>query len=617
LLIPINFHTAPAVSLSQACFPDNQYEHNAFQKCFSNLLGVGFRRFAIDAYWDALQRGWSLCPVEQPGPEENGGDDAVSTSVGPLVVASSETVNAKIPESTAAPLNTPAFGRRQDASQSTAIAGDSSVASSTNSASASSLTSTGPSVKPTVISFPSTSGPPLVQIGRYNCTALMRLDLLTGILDDFLQATSTTTGASLLLLTLDVHAASSILNPDAPAPELITAQLPGSGTLLSDVMKGNISSVTYTPSLLQAQRSDLKTSWYNVERPNLPSSGYYDSRRNSQGNQYTPDGWPTEAFIEFQKFYRVSIGYGTIDPQMRLYNIGPDLDFMFPPGTFSQTQTPSIASNGQLSSGCLFDALDTGVTSQRNSSWAITTAPALDIGGNPDLMVPIPTVTNLTSCGITALLNQTLGGTTADKDPLPYAAYVHSTLWSWAPGEPRNLTSNGDRTSNRCAVMTTSPYPGRWRVTDCTDRYRVACRIPGQVYNWQISTDSFDYFDASDACRESYEFDVPHTALENAHLIAAIEKDARRTPNEAIYIDLNSLNVPECWVSGPNGTCPYLSTEDNNRIRIVVVPTVAAVIIFVLAALTFFVKCAANRRENKRGRRRRMVGGWEYEGVPS
>ncbi|EAT79283.1 hypothetical protein HBH56_211060 [Parastagonospora nodorum] len=617
LRIPINFHTAPAVSLSQACFSDKQYEHNAFRKCFSNLLGVGFRRFAIDAYWDALQSSWSLCPVEQPGPEDDGADDAVSTSSGSLVIASTDTINAKIPESTAVPLNSLAFDRRQDASQSTGSAGGSSLASSSDPTSAMSSTSASPSAKPTVINFPSTSGPPLSQIGRYNCTLLMRLDLLTGILDNFLDSTSTTTGASFLVLTLDVHAASSILNPNEPATELPTTRLPGTGTLLSDVMKGNISSVTYTPALLRDQRSDLNSSWFDVQPPSQPLGGYYDIKYNSQRNRYTIDGWPTEAFVEFQRFYRLSIGYGTVDPQMRLYNIGPDLDFIFPPGALEREQTPSVSSNGQLSSGCLFDASDTGVTSQRNSSWTIATAPALDVGSRPDLMIPLPAVSNLTSCGITPLLNQTLGGTTADKNPLPYAAYVHSTLWTWAPGEPKNITSGGDRSDSRCAVMTTSPYSGRWRVTDCKDRYRVACRVPGQIYNWQISSETSSYFDAVEACRAPYEFDVPHTALENAHLIAAIGRDSRTTPDEAIYIDLNALNVPECWVSGLDGTCPYLATDDNDRVRIVVVPTVAAVVIFLLAALTFFVKCAANRRENKRGRRRRMVGGWEYEGVPS
>ncbi|KAL5114867.1 Maintenance of telomere capping protein 6 [Pleosporales sp. CAS-2024a] len=617
LRIPVNFVTVPAVSLSQACFSHHQYEHNAFKKCFSNLLGVGFRRFTIDAYWDSLQSSWSLCPVQLPSANNGGGNDAVTTSSGSLVMASTDTVSARIPDSTAAPLTGLGLVQRQDAVQSTSAPTLSSAQRPSPSPSASHSIRASPSAKPTVISFPSNSGPPLLQIGRYNCTVLMTLDLLTGLLEDFLDATSTTTGASLLLLTLNVHAASSILNPNAPAPHVPTTQLPSTGTLLSDAMKGNVSSITYTPALLQAQRSNLNDSWYNVEPSNQPLSGYYNIMNSSQGNSYTLDGWPTEAFVEFKKFNRLSIGYGTVDPQMQLYNIDRDLDYMFPPGALTSLQSPSIASDGQVSSGCLFAASDTGVTSQLNSSFAIATAPALEVGSSSDLMTPIPAVANLDACGIAALLNQTLGGATADKNPLPYAAYVHSTLWSWAPGEPLNVSAHGSEYNNRCATMTSSPYHGRWRVTDCTNRYRVACRIPGQAYSWQISSDSYNYFDAHGACHAPYAFDVPHTSLENAHLAAAWKNDDRRTPNETIYIDLNSLSVAECWVSGANGTCPYLSTEDSDQARIVIVPTVAAVIIFVLAASTFFVKCAANRRETKRCRRRKLMGGWEYEGVPS
>ncbi|KAH7385305.1 hypothetical protein DE146DRAFT_702427 [Phaeosphaeria sp. MPI-PUGE-AT-0046c] len=610
LRIPVNFITAPAVSLRQACFSDNQYEHNAFRKCFSNLLGVGFRRFAVDTYWDPLQSTWSLCPVEQPSLDSDGTDSGVSTSVGPIVVASTDTVAAKIPESSIEPLNSLGFDRRQDASQSSTSAGPSQVSTASTVSSPSSSAAT----RPTIVTFPSTNGPPLQQLGRYNCTALMKLDLLAGILWGFTQATSTTTGASLQFLTVNVHAASSIQNPNAPAPDMSTSQVPTAGNLLSEALSGNLTKVTYTPAQLQSQRSHLNSSWYNVEWVNRPAAGYYSVSSDAQSNNITQDGWPTEAFVEFKQFYRLSVSYGTVDSQMQAYDIAPDLNFMFPPGTFTNRQTPSFASNGQVLSGCLFDGSDKGVTSTRNSSWAIATTPSFDIGANPDLMAIIPTVANLTSCGISPFLNQSLGGTTADKNPLPYAAFVHSTLWSWAPGEPLNVTSASDDSRSRCAVMTPS---GRWRVADCSSRYRAACRMPGQRYDWKISPDSSNYYDASSTCRAPYQFDVPHTALENAHLLAAFQGDEKKSPNEEIFIDLNSINIPECWVSGVNGTCPYLSSDQTDRIRIVVVPTVAAVIIFVLAALTFFVKCAANRRENKRGRRRKLVGGWEYEGVPS
>ncbi|KAF2034128.1 hypothetical protein EK21DRAFT_85576 [Setomelanomma holmii] len=612
LRVPINFHTIPAVSLTQACFSANQYEHNAFQKCFSNLLGVGFRRFTIDTYWDALSTTWSLCPVEQP--RSNDTQAIVEVTAGLVLTVSTNAVSAKIPETTAPALQSLGFERRQDASSSSPPASDALVETSTIPVAASSPVSS--SARPTVTSFPTTSGPPLMQIGKYNCTLLMQLNLLTGILGDFLDSTATTTGASLILLTLDVHAASSILDPNAPAPRLSQPQLPVDGQLLSDVMKSNLSDVTYTPSQLEQQRGNLNTSWNDVDWPNRPEEGYYNVSYNFGGNRYTVNGWPTEAFIEFKKFFRLGVGYGSIDSQMGLYNIGTDLEYIFPPGTFSEVEAAVVSSDGRVSSGCLFDAADTGVTTARNSSWAIIPAPALNVNSNPDLMAPIPAIKNLTSCGISPILNQTLAGATADKNPLPYAAYVHSTVWSWAPGEPLNATSNGDDNSNRCATISMSPYPGRWRVTDCSDRHRVACHLPGEPYNWEISNDVSDYNGAASACRSPYIFSVPHTALENAHLLAAM-RNKRENNDEPVFIDLNAINVPDCWVIGTNGTCPYLSTADINRTRIVVVPTVAAVIIFVLAALTFFVKCAANRRENKRGRRRRMVGGWEYEGVPS
>lgn len=617
LRVPINFGTAPGVSLTQACFNNKQYEHNAFQKCFSNLLGVGFRRFTIDVYWDPLATVWSLCPVEQPqlGTEE----ETVPTATGQTVVISADSTVARIPESTLVPLGgSLGFARRQDTSTTTAASVETLSLTPTG-ASSSLQSSSSVSARPTVIVYPTTNGPPLLQTGSYNCTSLMTLGLLTGLLEDFLEATATTTGAAITLLTLNIHAASSLLNPDGPAPTLSQDQLPVSGSLLSDVMRANLSDDTYTPSHLRDDRANLNSSWYDVNWNNRPLQGYYNASTNSNGQLFTRNGWPTEAFMEFQELYRVITSFGTIDPQMQYYNYGTDLDDIFSPGTITQEIRTSFDTTDQLSSGCLFNADEFTVTSRTNSSWAVSALPDLDISATPDLMEPIPSIVNLTSCGLSAVLNESLANTTADKNPLPYAAFVHSTLWSWAPGQPLNVTSGGSNpTGNRCVVMSTSPYPGRWRVTDCAERHRVACQDLSQPYNWQLSSTDSNYNDAASVCRPPFRFSVPHTALENSHLLAALKSYTQTAPNDdAVFIDLNQLSVPDCWVIGRNGTCPYLARTETDRIRIVVVPAVAAVIIFVLAALTFFVKCAANRTEDKKGRRRRIIDGWAYEGVPS
>jgi hypothetical protein len=581
------------------------------------LLAVGFQHFTVDAYWDPLRKVWSLCPVELPQSNEDSSDEGnLPVATGPTVVPSTNLLSADTPLSTL--VSPPRAERRQETSTSAPVSAESSSGPSTvvlsiPSSSSSSSTS---EATPTVVDFPTPNGPPLLQIGSYNCTSLMTLNLLTGILEDFLETTATTTDAEISMFTFNLRAASSIANPDAPAPNLAQDQLPEDGQLFSDVLQGNLSDDTYTPTLLADQRANLNSSWYNVDWTNRPLTGYYEDSKNDDKQLFTQSGWPTEAFMEFQKLHRIVASYGIVDPQMSRYNYGPDLDYIFPPGTTMDERSTSFGSDGRVTSGCLFPSSDNTVNSASNASWALADAPPLDIGARPDPSSTIPAVTNLTACGITPFLNQTLANTTADKNPLPYAAYVQSTLWTFAPGEPLNSSGEGDDTNdNRCVFMMKRPYPGRWRVGDCNEHHRVACHDPQQPYNWRISDDPTYYANAESYCQHPYQFSVPHTALENSHLFSAFQ--AAAPDEDVLYINLNSLSVPDCWVVGLNGTCPYLPSTDTNRTRIVVVPTVAAVIIFLLAALTFFVKCAANRRENKRGRKRRMVDGWEYEGVPS
>ncbi|KAJ8117083.1 hypothetical protein OPT61_g1638 [Boeremia exigua] len=603
LRVPIDFHTLAAVSLTQACFVDNQFEHNAFMKCFSNLLGVGFPRFEVDVYWDAIRSVWSLCPVQLPHDDENVQDNAPVVS-GPTISVSTGTADARVPETTAIPPQV--LKIRQVSSLSSQVLSASSTAADS--------TATSAPAQPTVISYPTVKGPPLLQIGPYNCTSQMTLGLLTGLLGDFLQETSTTTGATITFLNLNVHNAASLLNPNGPASTLTQDQAPQSGDTLSEIVNGNLSRTLYSPESLNDQRANLNSSWYDVEWENLPAQGYYQTSKNSEGNMVTESGWPTEALMEFQQFKRAVVSFGTLDQQMSVYNISVDLDDIFPPGSITQQRPTSFTATGQISSGCYFPSSDDSVTTRTNSSFARASPPAISIGADPGFTNPISSVANLTRCGIMPFLNQSLAGTTADKNPLPYAAYVQSTLWSWAPGQPLNATKDSS-TANRCAVMTSSQYPGRWEVADCGQRYHAACQDPQRPYYWEVSSDISDFNSAESLCRSPLRFAVPHTALENAHLYAALQRS--RKPNEPLYVDLNQLGTGDCWVIGINGTCPYLQSTDTNRTRIVVVPTVAAVIIFVCAAFTFFIKCASNRREDRRGRGRKMLDGWEYEGVPS
>ncbi|KAF2684184.1 hypothetical protein K458DRAFT_367697 [Lentithecium fluviatile CBS 122367] len=604
LLIPINYLISPAVSLRAACFGSNQYEDFSFQKCVSNLLAVGFRKFIVDVYWDAGRSEWSLCPAEIP--------PAASSTPTPTpspTPASTPTPTSSPLASSPAPSPTggnSTLRRRQEESLSMPL-------SSTSSTPTSTASSTSPSTPlPSLPNF-RTDNNPLLSIGSFNCTSTMTLSFLTGILEAFLDQTSTTTDASFVVFLLNIHAASSWASPDDPAQQPPSERLPAVGNLISDIIKGNLSEELYTAQKLEDQRANLGNSWYNVDDDNRPALGYYRVSQDSSGRQSTEDGWPTEAFLEFQEHFRMIAGFSTIDPQMANYNLTTDLDTIYSPGILRYDTNVSINTDGTISSGCLFSPNEHSITTSTNSSWTLATAPVVNIGDNPKSFTPIPAVTNLTSCGLSPLINTTISNTTADKAPLPYAAFVQSTLWSWSPGEPQNATTTST-TQNRCAVMdVAAPHSGRWRTADCNERHRVACQDPSTPYTWTLSSTSLRYLDAGTACPSPLTFSVPHTALENAHLLS----NASSSNTKPIFLNLNSLDVEGCWVASINGTCPYIPTADTDAGRVVVVPTVAAVIIFVLAALTFFVKCAANRREDKRGRRRRMVGGWEYEGVPS
>ncbi|KAF2010450.1 lectin C-type domain-containing protein [Aaosphaeria arxii CBS 175.79] len=622
LRIPINYNTDPAVSLQAACFAHNQYASEAFAKCFSNLLAIGFKRFYVDVYWDSGRELWSLCPAQIPPAAQQEQEQQTSPTVltvlpnAPSVITSSASSSGSSADALssvpAGPI--PVLKVRQDESSRGSEASQTQTSSPTAPTGVSvSSSSATPSALPAPGYFES-----MIQVGRFNCSSQMSLSYIADILDDYFSDTDTTVEASLLSLILDIHAAASYSDPDAPAP--MASNLPPSGGLLKDVVRGNLSEEVFTPDKLQSDRNNLEGSWYDVPRDQMPAIGYYDVQRNDTNQPITVDGWPTEAYIEFQRYLRILVGLGNIDPQMSNYDYTEDLGTIFRQGQLQVYHNTSIASSGTLTSGCMFDPSQNGITPETNSSWAVTNAPALSLSPNIDPQVPIASISNITSCGMGPILNTTLGSATADQNFQPYLAFTYSTLWTWAPGQPLNTSSTRHEYMNKCvAIALTGPNPNRWVTVDCTMRMRFVCQSDDEPYKWTLSPESATYFLGDEACPSGYTFTVPHTSLEQAHLISSISsmQSMDGSPIDRVYINFNSIDVPDCWTTGINATCPYQPRQDVNKTRLVVVPTVAAVIIFVLAVATFFVKCASNRTENMRGRRRRNVSGWVYEGVPS
>ena len=293
----------------------------------------------------------------------------------------------------------------------------------------------------------------------------------------------------------------------------------------------------------------------------------------------------------------------------------------------TSTVPVSAGDDGSLDTGCLYNPNTTDV-SKVNASWAIANhIPIPQSLSDQSLLNVSDLIVNLTQCGMTATLNQTLFGLTADDNPDPYRNLTLSSSWAWALGQPAARPSNLDAAESddkRCAVMDLT-LDGRWRTENCSETHRAACRIDNQPFRWALSTNAFTYDDAyDDACPSPREFSVPRTGLENTYLFRhllslspeLIDPASSDPLKREVWIDFNSIDTETCWVTGGSeAKCPYTSDPDQLERRTVLVAAIAGIVICIIAALTLFVKCNANRRNSRRNKR--VIQGWEYEGVPS
>ncbi|KAK5112212.1 hypothetical protein LTR62_004373 [Meristemomyces frigidus] len=622
LRVPINFVTLPGVSLTAACFPDQRYEDGAAATCVSNLLVMGFRRIHVDVYWDSSRRTWSLCPFQLGdglGPTTNAttSSTALSATSSTAVASGSSTarpavVQRDLPERQATDIlsgvptaTVTSIGSPNSISVTTTI-----NANSESTAGVSALATTG-----------STNGGQniLITAGPYSCSLTVGFDVVVDVLAGYLEDTETDLNATSRILILNLHAATSASNPTESAPEPAKDRMPNENNLLSSIIASNNSAYLYTPTELSNQRASLNASgnWFAVSENYRPIDSYFNIEQ-SGSKENSTDGWPSESYLELQMAKRVVAGFGSIDPQMRGYNFSGDDTSIFPPG-YLTTQPPlTISDAGEVTAGCFYTP-STNLLSATNSSWAI--GPLTSTSSLPTLLTAVK---NLTACGLSPFLNQTLNNLSADRDYTPYQCFIHAHLWALQPSE--NLYTN--RTSNQssdgsnaeaysCAALNAAS--GTWQAANCNSAHHGACRVANDPYSWQISNQAgiYQYVDAG--CTGNTAFAVPRTSLESSYLLATWRENIRSEsdPDDPLlWLDLNDLDVSGCWVNGQNASCPYQEGSLGDQGRKVIVPTVAGVIVFVLAALTIFVKCAANRRSSKRGRQR-AGDGWDYEGVPS
>ena len=595
--IPVNFVTRPGVYLTAACFSNGTYTASIAQKCVSNLLAIQFRRLILDLYWDGGNGQFSFCPVAIPA-SPGSGYKSVALSASSISTISLSRSATKL-----------AVGQTISA----------------NSVSPSAVASGNFTLSITLSPTNTTSSPPVAtskingettyDLGPYACSPDLDLSFFISVLSDYLSATSNTIDANLIYLEFNLHASASSANPQGPAQE--PSSFPGPGVLIGAQFSSLDHSSVYQPSDLASDRRNLNNTWFKNPSNRWPIAEYLILDENSHGDLSSPSGWPDENYVQLTMAKRVVLGWGTIDPQMAKYNFSGDTDIIFSRTEMTAPHTIQASADGSLTSGCFYrDTFDFGDV---NSSWAMTTYSDNSFQ-DPSL------VTNMTSCGISPILNFTLSKGGASSNIKPYTSIAQSAIWNWAPGEPRNTSAPGvdldaPQSQYRCAYFDATTTYGRWSVQDCLHRYAVACRVANEPYRWTVSSDSVPYGTGPDpgVCPENASFDLPRTGLENMYLynhILAVRRAANSNDPKGVWINFNSLDVEGCWVtSGPNGACPYFEDPNSTQSRQVLVPTIAAMIVLILTALTLFVKCNVNRRNSRN--RRRGEGGWDYEGVPS
>ncbi|CAD0110406.1 unnamed protein product, partial [Aureobasidium uvarum] len=574
--IPINYVTAPGVELTPVCFSDRLYEDAAAQQCLSNLLALGFHRIIVDLYWDQSRQTWSLCPVElstqgnSTSPINTGGYPSSLSTSSSSTSPSAILTRARFSGDTAEPLERQALRsssiivdedvhqRAQiHVRQTSELLSESTDASATNAAlTAATITTDSSSSGGSVVAIsqtfsaaqPSQTGH---QIGGYSCTESIGISTITSVLADYFQTTENDLNATFKYLEFNVRLAAPFNDPADTTSSADPERLPTLGNYISDLINSTLSRYLYTPAALRSERANLNQSWLAGDIENPPAVEYMTTMPLNNGSGlYTLDGWPSESIIMFLRALRI-IASVRLDSQMQQYDFSADAETIFPAESISNNVGTTLSSDGTVTNGCLYQPGNTTLAAV-NSSWAISS----NLPNTTSLNTTNYAALNISSCGISPVLNTSLLGSLATNNATTYRQFTRGSLWGWDTDEPSDNSS----------------------------------------------------------------FAVPRTALENRYMIAALRDWVSRQTDfddaPVFWLSINDIDTKDCWVSGVDQTCPYRSDARDTGKPTVVIPTVAGVIVFLLAILTIFVKCAANR-QNTRRRLKRGEGGWDYEGVPS
>lgn len=171
----------------------------------------------------------------------------------------------------------------------------------------------------------------------------------------------------------------------------------------------------------------------------------------------------------------------------------------------------------------------------------------------------------------------------------------HSVVWSWDTNQPITTHTATKQNSDslvayNCAVLkyTPSNSSAYWQVDNCYEKYQALCSFTEEDYKWAVTEarDTYFAFDrrSENHCPDGYNFALPRTPLEQFSLILYLANSTYR--NTQIWVDMNSIAVSNCWVTGgPYATCPYQKVVSRRNFVAMLTPvTVCCFFILILVS---------------------------------
>lgn len=205
-----------------------------------------------------------------------------------------------------------------------------------------------------------------------------------------------------------------------------------------------------------------------------------------------------------------------------------------------------------------------------------------------------------------------------------------SLSWSWAKNQPasnpRDMLGNGNSTnytSFRCAVFhySSSNNSGYWEVANCYEKKQGLCKHKYNEFTFNITYQEADYFSMAMNqhynCPENYFFSIPRTPLQQKAL--EIYLNNIESPDVDIWIDINSISVTNCWVTGgPYAICPYKKAISTRNLIKTISPLSILSLLFL--GIAVFLNCRRVPIQDNRKRWCKVINDYsklEIEGVPS